>query len=1248
MTSVAIEAKEPVMGVIRVKVIEQDGLDGVAIQMETLHDSRLRRFKQLGDLSDLDNAMSDMALTVELTDEKHKPGRIAKLGVTQHVRFERLGDLNDLANAITNMEKAVELTDDGHPHQPVYLSNLGNIRRTRFERFGDQSDLAKSISHTAKAVQLTDEGHPDYLWNLGVVQGTRFESLGDLSDLENSISNIEKAVKLITDGHPSKPGCLSNLGNNQQTRFQQLGNLYDLESAISNKEKAVELTGDGHPNQPIYLSNLSFSQLNRFECLGHLSDLANAISNIEKAVELTDDSHPNRPAYLLNLGNSQKARFQHLGNLSDLESAISNVEKAVRLTDDGHPDEPLYVSNLGAAQLDRFECLGFLSDLENAISNIEKAVELTDDCHPIKPSRLSNLGKCQHTRFEHLGDLSDLEKAISNTEKAIKLTGDGHLRQPVYLSNLGNSQRTRFGRLGNLADLENAISNVEKAIMLTDEGHPDKPHLLAMLGITQQTRFDRLGNLSDLKNAILNKERAVELTHDGHPDQPMHLSNLGISQVTCFQQQGVLSDLENAISNMDKALELVHDGHPSKPGHLSNLGSSLQIRFKHLGNLSDLEKAISNKERAVELADNGHPNQPIYLADLGSSQHTRFKNLGDLSDLENAILNQEKAIKLTDDSHPHKVRWLLNLGEARQTRFGKSNRLEDLEASVSSFRVAAQLKAAPPSEALSAARQWAMISHLHGDLQSALDGYRTALALLPKVAWLGLDTHSRQDWLLREKAENLGCLAATCAIQLGHLEEAVELLDLSRSVFWHQAASLRGDLELLREQEPELAQELERVGRQLDAGNFSDSLFTAIDGGDNVKNDQPSTEEIGRGRRRLVRLWEELVERVRQIPQFKYFLRPIPFHQLRQACTAGQVVIINASKYGVDALIFGAVQPVDHAPLPNFDFELLAEMSDDVLLRRPVVATEQTQRSYIARYLKPALRTVWKDILIPIFNKLNVPLTHSVAAPRRRIWWYPTGLLTFIPIHAAGPGTGTIDAGRLIISSYVTSLEMLLQAHNRNRQGAMSGLKFLAVSQPNTSGHCPLPRSTVEVQKLVDAVHSAMIESEGYSKERILHLNGSDATVNRVSGALDSCSWVHLACHGSQDHVFGMKSAFELYDGRLELGEIASKRVSCGRFAFLSACHAASGLQDLPGEAMHLAAGVQFAGFPSVIATMWSIRDDDAPTVANHTYQYLFRNGLQALDPSEAATALNRAILRLREDPNITVDRWAPFIHFGI
>jgi CHAT domain-containing protein len=267
----------------------------------------------------------------------------------------------------------------------------------------------------------------------------------------------------------------------------------------------------------------------------------------------------------------------------------------------------------------------------------------------------------------------------------------------------------------------------------------------------------------------------------------------------------------------------------------------------------------------------------------------------------------------------------------------------------------------------------------------------------------------------------------------------------------------------------------------------------------------------------------------------------------------------------------------------------------------------------------------------------------SNQPPQERIWWYPTGSLTFIPIHAAGPHKGNIDVNSIIVSSYVTTLESLFRAQKAAVHVSARQLKFLAISQPDTPGQSPIPQSTHEALTVARAACSA-----GWPEDNIVCLHGSDATVDRVSRALDVCSWAHFACHGSQDPILGTKSAFALHDGRLELGHIASKRLTIGQFAFLSACHAASGLKELPGEAMHLAAGLQFSGFPSVIATMWGISDEDAPKVADYTYQYLFRNGLEGLRSSDAAMALNRAVLRLREDPAVTLDRWAPFLHFGI
>ena len=265
-----------------------------------------------------------------------------------------------------------------------------------------------------------------------------------------------------------------------------------------------------------------------------------------------------------------------------------------------------------------------------------------------------------------------------------------------------------------------------------------------------------------------------------------------------------------------------------------------------------------------------------------------------------------------------------------------------------------------------------------------MDGHRTALELFPKVAWLGLDTPFRQNILHEEKSEHLGCLAATCAIQLGRLEEAVELLDLARSVFWQQASSLRSDLVMLREEDAELAERFETVSRQLDARNFNAPFFSA--GTDNIQSDQRWTEQIGREHRRLVGAWEMLVENIRKLPRFKYFLRSIPFAQLRQAATAGRVVIINVSMYGVDALIFGTLSTIKHVSLSDIDLETLEGLSGNIVLNHPNANASPKQREkYGTRFLKPALRTIWNDVLVHIFEEIQISVESTTMLPQHRI-----------------------------------------------------------------------------------------------------------------------------------------------------------------------------------------------------------------------------------------------------------------------
>lgn len=104
-------------------------------------------------------------------------------------------------------------------------------------------------------------------------------------------------------------------------------------------------------------------------------------------------------------------------------------------------------------------------------------------------------------------------------------------------------------------------------------------------------------------------------------------------------------------------------------------------------------------------------------------------------------------------------------------------------------------------------------------------------------------------------------------------------------------------------------------------------------------------------------------------------------------------------------------------------------------------------------------------------------------------------------------------------------------------------------------------------------------------------------------------------------------------------------------FAYLSACQTGTGDQNLSEEAVHLAAGMLAAGeCRGVVATMWSIRDQEAPIVAKDFYRYVLQHSKKGMDSSLAAHALDHAVRRLREKVSQSDQdflAWLPYVHFG-
>ncbi|KAG1844226.1 CHAT domain-containing protein [Suillus subluteus] len=116
-------------------------------------------------------------------------------------------------------------------------------------------------------------------------------------------------------------------------------------------------------------------------------------------------------------------------------------------------------------------------------------------------------------------------------------------------------------------------------------------------------------------------------------------------------------------------------------------------------------------------------------------------------------------------------------------------------------------------------------------------------------------------------------------------------------------------------------------------------------------------------------------------------------------------------------------------------------------------------------------------------------------------------------------------------------------------------------------------------------------------------------------------------------------------DKPLTLLDIMEKDIPHAEFAFLSACHTAVGDEETPDEVIHLAAGLQFSGFKSVIGTLWVV--DDA--VAKHVVEAFYKKMVKGLedgdmmDCTKAAWALNRATNAVKT--KVPLEQRMVFIH---
>lgn len=1195
------------------------------------------RFQETENIEDAKNMIRCVRLAILLTSDDHsedmKPMLFSALAGSYLARFQCSGQGVDLNSAIGCWSRSLSLTPASRPPEASVFDSIGDLYLVRLRRQGVRADMDYAIQYFTQAVSTatdTPDEKPGRLVKLAGLHKARFGLLGEILDIDKAIAYEGRAV-FITDGDTTKADYLGKLADSHHTRFGCLGELVDIDKATECHEQAVVLTLDGHPSKPSRLGNLGTSYGRRFMRLGMLVDLNKAIDCHNQALVLVPDGHETKPALLCNLGNSLEVRFQRFGNIEDANKALDCQNQALKLTPDAHPDKPGKLTNLGNSYWARYTRLSELMDLETAIDCHNQAVLLVPDSDANKPIMLSNLGGAYQSRFERLGMLVDINKAIDCLSRAALLVRDGSESKLSVLNNLGNAYRFRFQSLGELGDIDKAIECQSQAVLLTPDDHANKPIRLNNLGYSYRRRFRSLVELADLNKAVDCHARAVFLIPDDHAAKPPMLDNLGVAYQIRFNVLGALEDLDKAIENQRQAVLLTADGRTGKACMLSNVGNSYKSRFERLGELADLDKAIDYHTQAVRLTPEGHADKAAWLGNLGSSLMGRFQRLGEPADADKAIDCMDQTVSLIPDSDVNKSQSLFHLGFAYKSRFERLGKHSDLVSASTSLQRAAQCIVGRPYVQLGAAREWARLCLL---LEvSPLLAHQRAMELVPRVIWLGATVDQRYKFLA--EIGDVAIEAAAWAISVNAYDTAIKWLEQGRSVVWNQILTLRSTFCDLSAAHPELAQQLEGVGRQLEyAGSRSaDPSFSVTYSWELEKNAQQH--------RRLAAEWDHLLDQAREVPGFQDIVRPRKIDELMHAAKNGPVVVVNVHWSRCDALI---IQPsgrdVAHVPLKNFTSTKAAEVRTLMVSLvgqrggRAGGFKRKTPELQPEEMFKGALAMLWLDVVQPVLNFLGYTRRLPIE-DLPRIIWCTTGALSFLPLHAAGCyDDSQPNAFDLVVSSYTPTLSALLSP---TPLASSTHAGLLAVGQEHTDGLNDLPNVVHEL-----AAIKSYAQAIGY-----LQLEGNKATIDEVLKGMEQHSWVHLACHAVQNIRDPVRSGFHLCDGTLALAEIMKKSFSNKGLAFLSACQTATGDERLPDEAVHLAAGMLMAGYPSVIATMWSIDDEDAPEVAKHVYAAMLKDG--KMDCSDAARALHGAVANLREKVGKdSFRRWVPFIYIGL
>ncbi|KAG2139846.1 uncharacterized protein EDB93DRAFT_1298115 [Suillus bovinus] len=943
----------------------------------------------------------------------------------------------------------------------------------------------------------------------------------------------------------------------------------DQDGALLNSLIDCEIarhTDAGHAQFAKYVTSETVSHLN------------NAVEHFRLVLGKCPVSHPDHATALTNLAWARLKGYSR-DDLQEIDATTSLFRDALALRPQPHPDHPLSLYNLT-------EALNWRHDKKSTDADIRESAQLYHELLPLCPEGT-------YLRSIAAGENDASDEGIHLRRVVLELCPLGHRLRPRALDELAGAVRARFIQHGSIDDLDTSIELRREAVSLCSEEHDT---YLNNLAYSLMLRFEHQGNPNDLDEAISLHEEALRLRPLGHESRDSSLDNLGGILLDRFKKRGDIDDINRAISLLREALTLCPPGHPYRHTTLNNLALALNTRYKESHVSEDLNEAIDLFRESLRSRPLDDPDRHVNLHNLSSALRSRFTQSQKNEDVKEAITLCQESLADLSSLHPNRYFSYTRLQEAYLSRYEILHDPADLLLAIENFRLASRHPTQGYPDRILEAIDWAYQAEAYQH-DSALEAYQMCFELFDSHLTTRSSTISRREAAAAfHYARSLPVDAASYAIHYDNLQHAVELVEHGRGQQWSLASRLRTPVEALESANPTLAHNYLQLSKRVSDAAQSSATIT-----DRAAADRAATEY-----RKFVKEWEDAVAKIRDLPAFSRFLLPPSYKDLQEAARQGLVIVLIASQYSCSAIIVPTSGDPHHVPFPSnipphsTTFYHLTTLKDR--FARAIRDASRMDPAEPRKDLMALLRTVWDEIMLPIVNVLEQVLK---IERRSRIWLCPTAAFTSIPLHAAHPFKTKPDRSKepcledLYICSYTPTLSALVRSRQLMKKRISPSFVAIGQGQPGAGKG----KALLAVDSELELVHKLIPATAHHTT-----ISGDAATRAGSRAALP----------------FAFRHERRESDAARYHGERHStRRVSRSYQRVILPV----GDEETPDEVIHLAAGLQFSGFKSVIGTLWQVDDAVAKHVVEAFYQSMFESFKKdgVMDCTKAAWALNRA-----------------------